>query len=55
MGDNDGWQGLTYGNGLFVAVGTTGDRVMTSPDGITWTAHSAAGDDDFWQDITYGN
>jgi hypothetical protein len=52
------WGDITYGNGLFVAVGTTTpgiDRVMTSPDGITWTARSAAGNDDNWNAITYGN
>jgi hypothetical protein len=39
--DNN-WRGVTYGNGLFVAVGDTGsgDMVMTSPDGISWTART---------------
>jgi hypothetical protein len=55
-GNNDNWRGITYGNGLFVAVGEFGsDRVMTSPDGITWTARSAAGNDDSWEAVTYGN
>ena len=33
------WFSVCYGNGLFVAVAFTGsgNRVMTSPDGITWT------------------
>jgi hypothetical protein len=32
--------------GLFVAVASTGtgNRVMTSPDGISWTARSSAAD-----------
>ena len=32
--------------GLFVAVAVTGtgNRVMTSPDGVTWTARSSAAD-----------
>ena len=36
--DNE-WNSVAYGNGLFVAVASagTGDRVMTSPEGITWT------------------
>jgi len=34
------WTSVTYGNGLFVAVGT---GVMTSPDGINWTARTVAG------------
>jgi hypothetical protein len=54
-GNDDQWRSVTYGNGLFVAVGQSGDRVMTSPDGITWTARSAAGDNDPWQAITYGD
>ena len=53
--DND-WRSVTYGNGLFVAVANTGtgDRVMTSPDGINWTARSSAADND-WTSVTYGN
>jgi hypothetical protein len=54
-GNDDAWAGVTYGNGLFVAVSYFGDRVMTSPDGVTWTARSAAGDDDTWAGISYGN
>ena len=50
------WQSITYGNGLFVAVAATGtNRVMTSPDGVTWTARSATGDDNIWTSVTYGN
>ncbi|TGL59030.1 hypothetical protein EHQ64_16635, partial [Leptospira sarikeiensis] len=38
-----GWWGIAYGKGLFVAVGDSGtNRVMTSPDGITWTSRTAA-------------
>jgi hypothetical protein len=53
--DND-WRSVTYGNGLFVAVGAsgTGNRVMTSPDGITWTSRSSAADN-AWYSVTYGN
>jgi hypothetical protein len=47
---------ITYGNGLFVAVGSTGtgDRVMTSPDGITWTSRTSAADNN-WGGVAYGN
>ena len=33
------WTSVTYGNDLFVAVASngTGNRVMTSSDGINWT------------------
>ncbi len=53
---NIGWQSVTYGNGLFVAVAWTGsgNRVMTSPDGITWTNRSSA-EDNSWFAVTYGN
>jgi hypothetical protein len=48
------WYSVTYGNGLFVAVGGYGtSRVMTSPDGITWTARTAA--EANWYSVTYGN
>jgi hypothetical protein len=50
------WQSITYGNGLFVAVATTGtgDRVMTSADGINWTTRTSAADNE-WRSVTYGN
>ncbi|MGO4819186.1 beta strand repeat-containing protein, partial [Flavobacterium sp. W22_SRS_FP1] len=49
------WTSVTYGNGLFVAVASTGtNRVMTSPDGITWTAQTAA-EQSIWLSVTYGN
>ena len=53
---NNSWIGVTYGNGLFVAVANTGtgNRVMTSPDGITWTPRTSAADYG-WQSVTYGN
>ncbi|MDP1688979.1 MAG: tail fiber domain-containing protein [bacterium] len=52
------WIGITYGNGLFVAVAdngaVAGQRVMTSPDGINWTARDSAADLG-WRSVTYGN
>src|SRR3989344_3691106 len=54
-GDDDNWNSVTYGNGLFVAVSNVNDRVMTSSDGINWTVRSAAGNDDSWNSVTYGN
>ena len=53
--DND-WRDVTYGNGLFVAVSSTGinNRVMTSPDGITWTSRSSAANNG-WYSVTYGD
>lgn len=39
---------------LFVAVGSSGDyqRIMTSPNGVTWTKRTATRND--WKDITHG-
>ena len=50
------WNSVTYGNGLYVAVASTGagNRVMTSPDGVTWTSRSSAADNS-WTSVTYGN
>ena len=49
------WRGVTYGNGLFVAVSSSAtDQVMTSPNGITWTSQASAADND-WNSVTYGN
>ena len=49
------WTSVTYGNGLFVAVASTGtNQVMTSPDGVTWTARAAA-EPNLWFSVTYGN
>ena len=53
--DND-WRSVAYGNGLFVAVSSsgTGNRVMTSPDGINWTSRTSAADNN-WESVAYGN
>ncbi len=48
------WKGITYGNGLYVAVAGSGTyRVMTSPDGVTWTPRAVPLSD--WRAVTYGN
>ncbi|MFA6585006.1 MAG: immunoglobulin-like domain-containing protein, partial [Candidatus Paceibacterota bacterium] len=52
------WLGITYGNGLFVAVASStsgvSTGVMTSPDGINWTTRTSAADK-IWGSVTYGN
>lgn len=50
------WRSVTYGNGLFVAVAASGsgDRVMTSPDGINWTLRTTPNDNN-WVSVTYGH
>ncbi len=53
--DND-WQSVVWAPelGLFCAVASTGtgNRVMTSPDGIAWTARTSAADND-WRSVTW--
>jgi hypothetical protein len=52
------WLTVTYGGGLFVTVAARGssNQVMTSPDGVTWTASSVTGANDiYFRGITYGN
>ena len=50
---------MTYGNGLFVAVGKTAvgadtmTQAMTSPDGVVWTARVTP-KFDTWRAIAYG-
>jgi len=50
------WNSVTYGNGLFVAVASSGqgNRVMTSPDGVTWTLQTTPSDQP-WKTVAYGN
>ena len=47
---------VAFGNGTFVAVapGGTGGKVVSSPDGITWTLQASAPAND-WKSITYGD
>jgi hypothetical protein len=54
---DNSWQSVTYGNGVFVAVGggKITNRVMTSPDGLTWTSRTSSGSDNQWNSVTYGN
>ena len=50
------WRSVAYGNGLFVAVtnnDNNGDQVMTSPDGINWTARKVP--EISWIKVAYGN
>jgi hypothetical protein len=56
---DNSWLSVTWGgpsgSELFVAVATTGtgNRVMTSPDGITWTIQTSAADNN-WESVTWG-
>jgi photosystem II stability/assembly factor-like uncharacterized protein len=50
------YQGLGYGNGVWIAIATSGtNRIMRSTDdGLTWTA-IAAPEDNSWYNIAYGD
>ncbi|MEQ8472614.1 MAG: LamG-like jellyroll fold domain-containing protein [Marinoscillum sp.] len=50
-----GWQAITYGKGVFVAVATYTNKVMTSTDGINWTLRPTILNASDWYDVTYGN
>ena len=45
--------GVTYGNGIFIAVGGDG-TILTSADGITWTSRTSGTTSNFYG-VTYGN
>jgi hypothetical protein len=51
-----GFQGITFAGGLFVAVGCCGSstNILTSPDGVTWTARHADTTNDLYA-VTWGN
>ncbi len=54
-GDWNTWAAVTFGNGMFVAVGDSAEAVtpvMTSPDGMNWTPRSA--ELNYWKSVTYG-
>ena len=50
------WEAVTYGNGKFVAVASSGsgNRVMTSANGTYWTSRTSASNSN-WQGITYAD
>jgi len=45
--------GITYAEGVFVAVGNSG-RILTSADAVTWTERASNVNIDLY-DVTYGN
>lgn len=49
------WEDMVYGGGLYVAVAGDGtNRIMTSTDGMNWTARSAP-EQNAWRAVTYGD
>jgi len=53
FGSNDIW-GVTYGDGLYVAVGDDG-KLTTSTDGITWTTRTSGFGTTDIREVTYGD
>jgi hypothetical protein len=53
LGTNNWLEGVTYGNGLFVAVGKNG-TILTSPDGVNWTERTSPAKAGL-NGVTYGN
>ena len=53
---DNAWRSVTYGNGTFVAVASSGfgTRVMTSQDGTNWRNRQSPADNS-WNSVTYGN
>ena len=53
--EDNGWFGVAYGNGLYVAVARDGtNRVMYSSNAINWNSASAV-EATGWNDIAFGN
>ena len=54
--EDQNWEAVTYGDGKFVAVASSGNgnRVMTSTDGEYWVSRTSASDSN-WQGITYAD
>lgn len=51
---NYDWRSITYGNGMFVAVGYNSAVSASSPDGITWTQRALPVSAN-WRAVTFGN
>ncbi len=49
------WFDVTYGGGLFVAIGQSSISIATSPDGVTWTSRTAPGGIGNPISVSYGN
>lgn len=51
--NNNFVQGVAYGNGLFVAIGSDG-KAASSTDGVNWTQRTTGFTDQLWS-VAYGN
>lgn len=52
IGSGD-WRAVTYGNGVFIAIGYGSDLVQKSTDGINWITGTTLPVSSNWIDITY--
>lgn len=50
-----GWKSVVYGNGYFMAVGTSETAVVYSTDGINWSADITGSVTDNWNTVAFGN
>jgi len=58
LSNTTSFTGVTYGNGIFVMVGTPGGAngaIVTSTDGITWTVRSPSRTNQVLNSVVYGN
>jgi hypothetical protein len=54
-GINSNWNAVTYGDGIFVAVGNAGTVMTSINNGETWRAQTAAENNtNNWESVTYG-
>ena len=51
------WRCVVYGDNKFVAIGRSGNYIMYSDDGVTWTNSGVTGisGSNYWEGIAYGN
>ena len=57
-GTNYSLNGITYGNSTFLVVGGSGDSngvILTSSDGVTWSAQSKSGSNHVYRATAFGN
>ena len=50
-----GWKSVVYGNGYFMAVGTSETAVVYSTDGINWSTDITGSVTDNWNTVAFGN
>ncbi len=54
-GSSESWDGITYGNGKFVAVASRSKNIACSTDGITWEVEARLSSYLYWRCIAFGD